>query len=118
MSIPSLIRQHGTRCRVSRPTHSQDVLGGAKQTFATVEPHARFKIDVQSGTEAVRYRRESGRNFARLYAMPDSDVRRIDKVIPLEGDFEGREFDVQTVFRKGGPMRRLRYLSIEAEVTL
>ena len=113
-----MIAGHGTRCRTERATHSKEASGTPTETFTTHLSSVRLKIDVNSESESERYRRESNRTLFRCYALPGWDIIRTDRIIPLEGHFKGKTLDVQGAYIKGGPLRIMQYLEIDAEATL
>ncbi len=118
MSIDSMRIGHGTRCRTTRPTNTVDDGGSPVETFNTHLSSVTLKIDRQSGEESIRYRRETNRQQLKCFFQKGTDILEGDRIIPQEGDWEGKTLDVQDSSAIGGPTRPLGYQVVDAEVTV
>lgn len=112
MSYDNLRRSQGDKCRVERSTETT-TNGSVVRTWTTLHPSETIALQIRSGTEAVRYGRENNRNFGRAYARPDLEITAEDRIVPIDGDYVGQTFDVQTKLIAGKAHMRHMILDVE-----
>lgn len=109
MSVQSICNISVT---VERATQAQDAAGSQTLTWASHLTSQRFKIDENTGIEAIRYQRETGRLLCKGYTPGAPDIKARDRVV-----YGTRNFDVQSVRIRRWPGGAASHLEMELEET-
>ena len=117
MSATSLIASKGILCNVERATGASDVAGSRTKTWAVNIANLRAFVQPASGSEAIRYGRESNRNFILVYVEPGQDILAADRLTGI--DLGTRILDIQSARNPGEfpTTSRLAHMVLECEET-
>ena len=117
MSATSLIASKGILCNVERRTTASDAAGSQTGTWAVNIANARVFVQPASGSESLRYGRESNRGFVLCYTEVGQDITAADRL--TGGDLGTRILDIQSARNPGEfpTTSRLAHMVLECEET-
>ena len=116
MSAPSLIASKGIICNIERRTEASDAAGSQTGTWAVNIANARVFVQPASGSESLRYGRESNRGFVICFTEVGQDIIAADRLTGV--DLGTRILDIQSVRTPGQfTSGRLAHMVLECEET-
>ncbi len=112
-----MIRTKGLRCNVERRTDARDAAGSVVPTWAVHINSLRAFVQPASGSETIRYGRESNRKFHVVYVEPGQDILAADRLTGI--DLGTRILDIQAVKTPGElqSSQATRHTVLECEET-